>query len=105
MDRRCPRKLKTLPKKPCERGRRKAVSMTSTRSNIEDIGDGECVWYINDVKYNYCFFSYMLDPKNYGNTMTLREISELFGTSINNIKLRETEAFENFNRHWQGFDV
>jgi hypothetical protein len=106
MDSRCPRHLKELPKTTCSWGKRKAMSMQTSRQNIEDVTGNECVWYINDPKLQYCFFNYVYNHNNYGNAMTFREIATLFGTSINNIKLRETEAFKNFMDIWNaGFDV
>lgn len=95
MDCRCPRQLSELPEDICLMGMRKALRMKQGRFNVEKLLEGECVWYAEDPQSCYCFFKYLQqNPKSH----SLKEISELFNTSINNIKLREVEALNNLKK-------
>ena len=58
----------------------------------EKINVDVCPWHINSSEHYNCFWIYQLDP-NAKRGHQLIEISKLLGTSVNNIKLIETEAF------------
>lgn len=95
MDPRCPRGLEYLPCTHCPMGKNKADRMESGRLNMDTVKDNECIWYINNSDSNYCYFKYIKDlDLGCGKTHTLKEASDLLSTSINNIKLRETEALK-----------
>lgn len=95
MDKRCPRNLKSFPEAHCPMGKDKAERMGKGRFNVEKLLPNECVWYMNCDQNSYCFFKYM---KNNPRPHSLKEIAKLWNTSINNIKLREREALNNFKQ-------
>jgi hypothetical protein len=72
----CPKALKKLD----EKNKRHSKNDSSV-----------CPWRINSPEYNCCFWIYIADPKNQ-REHNLREISKLFESSINNVKLAETLA-------------
>lgn len=54
MDKRCPRKLNSLPNEPCSEGRK---GVDCARKGEE----GGCPWFIADREANYCSFKYLAD--------------------------------------------
>jgi len=102
IDKRCPKGLKFLPCNVCKYGQKKSNKMKNGRYNVETICHDECVWYVNNKQYNYCFWKYLHDNKDnisftdYRPWHTLEEIALLWNTSTNNIRLRLIEAERKF---------
>lgn len=84
----CPRKLDHYPKRICKWGRAKILELGD-----QSVDDPICPYYINNPAYKFCFWIYLSEKANC-REHTFREIAELTGTSINNIKLAETSGLK-----------
>lgn len=88
----CIRKLKHLPKKPCPKGQ----TNFNQKNNLQH-KDKLCPWYINDEKYNYCFWKYVNDASDDKGQMPIlcyREIGEFLGLSSSTVGITVRDCLE-----------
>ena len=92
LDKRCPKKLKSLPCTACPEGR-KAVDLARQGK------EGGCPWFVADAESNFCFFKYMNDLGN--KPVPPHRITHLLLVDDNEIKEIVTRFREAVNKDYE----